>query len=56
MAGTNLWEVVVQYDANPTHLARLEHRGRTSWTRRTALKHAEAYRAQHGREAFAQEV
>ena len=50
------WEVITQYDDNPTHLARLEHKGRSAWSRRTALKYAADYQARHGRPAFAQRV
>lgn len=51
------WEVVVHYDdANPSHVARLEYRGRSAWTPRTALKHAADYTARHGRRAIAQPV
>ncbi len=49
------WEAVTHYDdANPSHVARLEHRGRSEWSRRTALAHAADYEARHGRTAIAQ--
>lgn len=48
------WEAVAQYDDNPTHLARIEHRGRLEFSRQTAIKLAAEYKARHGREAFAQ--
>lgn len=48
-----LYEVVGQTGPRATDLARLTIDGRTSWTRRTALKHAAAYTARTGRPAFA---
>lgn len=55
---TRLFEVVTAYDREngQTGYARLEHRGRTEWRKRTAEKHAREFKANHMRDAWAQEV
>lgn len=56
-APSDPWEVVTHCnEANPSHVARVEHRGRSEWSRRTALAHAADYEARHGRTAIAQRV
>lgn len=52
------WEVLISYKApnGDTRYARLEHRGRMSWCKRTAEKHAREFKAAHMRDAWAREV
>lgn len=54
-----LWEVlcVIGYIDGVQQIARLENRGRMTWTRKsTAERHAAEYQAKHGRLAYASET
>lgn len=52
------WEAIASYerDDGTTGYARIEANGRIEWkTKRTAEKHAREYKANHMRDAWAQE-
>ena len=55
-----MWEAITNIEEDntkPARYARLEAQGRTEWrTKRTAVKHAREFKAQHMRDAWAQEV
>lgn len=53
-----LWEVlcVVGYANGAQQIARLEHKGRSTWkTKAIAERHAREYTAAHGRDAYVSE-
>ena len=53
-----LFEVVTSYQDQDgkTQYARLEYRGRMAWGKRTAEKHARDFKANHMRDAWAQDA
>ena len=52
---SKMWEVIVSLESGKGY-ARLEHRGRVQWGKRTATKHAREFKANHMRDAWIQEV